>query len=48
MTQEQHEYWEAVYRECVKRDMLREAYRQADIEDAKEHEREVTDENDSD
>lgn len=35
MTQQDHEKWELYYHEACDRDMLREAYRQADLEDAK-------------
>lgn len=34
MTQQDHEKWERYYREACNRDMLREVYRQADLEDA--------------
>jgi hypothetical protein len=34
LTPEEHEKWERYYREALDRDYLREAYRQADLEDA--------------
>lgn len=35
MTQQDHEKWERYYHEALDRDYLREAYRQADLEDDK-------------
>lgn len=41
MTKQDHEKWERYYSEALDRDYLREAYRQADLEDSeRERERE--------